>query len=59
MSARSASGSDLYATVDLSKKKKNAPHREKNMDYSMYAVVNETCKGSNTLQETYGKENDK
>ncbi len=53
-----ASGSDLYATVDLSKKKKNAPHLEKSMDSCMYAVVNKTCKGSNTLQATYDKEND-
>ncbi len=53
-----ASGSDLYATVYLSKKKKNAHHQEESMDSSMYAVVNEKCKGSNTLQATYGKEND-
>ncbi len=53
-----ASGSDLYATVDLSKKKKNAPHQEESMDSSMYAVVNKKCKGSNTIQATYGKEND-
>ncbi len=53
-----ASGSDLYATVNLSKKEKNAPHREDSMDSSMYAVVNEKCKGFNTLQATYAKEND-
>ncbi len=53
-----ASGSDLYATVDLSKKKKNAPHQEESMDSSIYAVVNKKCKGSNTLQATYAKEND-
>ncbi len=58
MSAHSASGSDLYATVDLSKKKKNAPRREESMDSSIYAVVNKKCKGSNTLQATYAKEND-
>ncbi len=28
------------------------------MDSSMYAVVNEKCKGSNTLQATYTEEND-
>ncbi len=49
-----ASGNDLYATVDLSKKKKKCTSREESMD----AVVNETCKGSNTLQATYAKEND-